>query len=378
MRERQESEPVSQVQLWDGLPAWLITDYALGRQVLGDPRTSADATRPNFPHPDPGMKTRFENATGLLVMDDPDHATLRKTVTPRFSVRRIEATRPTVQRVVDELIDKMLAGPKPVDLVSALALPLPAALIAEVLGASPEHGDFFQEKTAVLASSTAPPEEVLAAMGALTTYFKELMGQRKLDPQDDLVSDMAVVHIPAGTLTLEEAADILMGLLLGGYETTANMIAMGTALLLQNPDQLAMLQENDDPKFVAGAVEELLRFLTIVHWGRRRIAAEDMEVGGILIKAGDRIVVAAEIANRDPKVFTNPDELDLTRDARRHITFGFGVHQCLGQPLARIELQVVYSTLYRRIPTMKLAIPREQLVFKNHNVYGLEALPITW
>ena len=248
LRELQLSEPVSQVQLWDGLPAWLITDHALGRQVLADPRTSSEVTRPHFPHPDAGMKTRFENSTTLMAMDEPAHGIMRKTVTPRFAVRRVEAMRPIVQKAVDELIDKLLAGPKPADLVSTLALPLPAALIAEILGVPAEDGEFFQVNTAVLASSAASSQEVLAAMNALTTYFGDLIEERRNDPLDDLVSDLAAKHVATASLTVAQAADLMMALLLGGYETTANMIAMSTALLLQHPDQLALLQKAGGPE----------------------------------------------------------------------------------------------------------------------------------
>jgi cytochrome P450 len=155
------------------------------------------------------------------------------------------------------------------------------------------------------------------------------------------------------------------------------MIALGTLALLQNPDQLALLRERDDPKFVAGAVEELLRYLHITHLGRRRAVTEDIEIGGQGIKAGEGVIMVNEIGNRDPEVFTDPDRLDLTRDARRHV--GFGVHQCLGQPLARMELQVVYSTLYKRIPTLKLAAPIEDVRFKTDAfIYGVHALPVSW
>lgn len=168
-------------------------------------------------------------------------------------------------------------------------------------------------------------------------------------------------------------------LLIAGHETTANMIALGTLALLENPGQLALLRDTDDPKLVSSAVEELLRYLHITHNGRRRVALEDIEIDGQVIRAGDGLIVANDIGNRDPEAFPDPDRLDIQRDARHHVAFGFGVHQCLGQPLARMELQVVYSTLYRRIPTLRLAGDLDQIPFKHDgSVYGVYELPVTW
>ncbi|MEU7893408.1 cytochrome P450 [Nonomuraea sp. NPDC049152] len=168
-------------------------------------------------------------------------------------------------------------------------------------------------------------------------------------------------------------------MLIAGHETTANMIALGTLALLEHPDQLAMLRETDEPKLFASAVEELLRYMNITHNGRRRVALADIEIAGQVIRAGEGIIMANDIANRDPSVFPDPDRLDIRRDARRHVAFGFGVHQCLGQPLARMELQVVYGTLYRRIPTWRLAATLDELPFKHDgSVYGVYELPVTW
>jgi cytochrome P450 len=168
-------------------------------------------------------------------------------------------------------------------------------------------------------------------------------------------------------------------MLLAGHETTANMIALGTLALLEHPDQLDLLRSTDDPALVASAVEELLRYLNITHNGRRRVATEDIEIAGEVIRAGEGIIMPNDIGNRDPSVFPDPDRLDLRRNPRRHVAFGFGVHQCLGQPLARMELQVVYGTLYRRIPTLRLAAPLEAVPFKHDgSVYGVYELPVTW
>jgi cytochrome P450 len=157
------------------------------------------------------------------------------------------------------------------------------------------------------------------------------------------------------------------------------MTALGTLTLLQHPDQLAEVRDSEDPALVAGAVEELLRYLNIVHSGRRRVAVEDVQVGDQLIRAGDGVIAANDAGNRDESAFPMPDVLDIHRQARHHIAFGFGIHQCLGQPLARVELQVVYRTLFRRIPALKLAIPLEEVKFKHDMlIYGVHELPVTW
>jgi cytochrome P450 len=236
-------------------------------------------------------------------MDDPEHARLRRMVMAPFTVRRVETMRPAVQKIVDDRIDALLAGPTPVDLVSAFALPVPSLVICALVG-----------------------------------YLDGLVGAKLANPSDDLLSGLAE-RIRAGELTRPEAAQMAMLLLIAGHETTANMIALGTLALLDNPDQLALLRDAADPALVAGAVEELLRYLNITHTGRRRTALADIEYAGRTIRAGEGVILPNDVANRDPDAFAgDPDRLDLRRDSRRHIAFGYGVHQCLGQPLARLEL----------------------------------------
>lgn len=194
----------------------------------------------------------------------------------------------------------------------------------------------------------------------------------------DLLSQLGT-RITAGELTRREAATMGVLLLLGGHETTANMITLGTLLLLEHPGQLAVIRDTDDPKVISSAVEELLRYLTIVHLGRRRTALEDIEVAGQTIRAGEGIILLNELANRDPEVFADPDVIDLSRNPRQHLAFGAGPHHCAGQPLARMELQVVYPTLFRRIPTLRAAIDIDEVPFKYDAViYGVHELPVTW
>jgi cytochrome P450 len=364
------------VRLWDGSEPWLVTRYAEQRALLGDARVSADIDRPGFP-----PKASSEGSEGKLsfiMMDDPEHARLRRLVTAPFAIKKVEALRPAVQRIVDGLIDDLLAGPQPVDLVEAFALPIPSLVICELLGVPYEDHEMFQSNTKTMVSSAATPEQRNVATREIAGYLATMIGKRLADPKDDLLSSIAG-RITTGELDHQQATEMALLLLIAGHETTANMIALGTAALLQHPDQLALLRETDDPKLVASAVEELLRYLNITHQGRRRAVTEDIEIAGEVIKAGEGIILPNEIANRDPAVFADPDKLDITRDARRHVAFGFGVHQCLGQPLARMELQVVSGTLYKRIPTLKLACALEDVKFKHDAfIYGVHELPVSW
>ena len=376
LRDLQEDGPLAEVRLADGRIARLVTRYADQRAVLGNPKVSADPATPGYPNTAAveggGSKISF------ILMDDPEHARLRRMVTASFTTKRVAAMRPAVQKIVDDLIDDMLAGPKPVDLVEAFALPVPSLVICELLGVPYTDHDFFQDNSKVIVKRDSTVPERNAAMGALFGYLDGLMGEKLAHPGDDVLSGLAE-RVEAGELTRQDAAQMGILLLIAGHETTANMIALGTLALLQHPDQLALLRESDDPALVASAVEELLRYLNITHNGRRRVALEDIEVAGQTVRAGEGLIIPNDIANRDPDAFADPDRLDLTREARHHVAFGFGVHQCLGQPLARVELQVVYSTLYKRIPTLELATDLEQIQFKHDgSVYGVYELPVTW
>jgi cytochrome P450 len=373
---QREQGPLTRVRLWDGSTPWLVTGYAEQRAVLADPRVSADLSHPGYPAtvplPPGGVKRSF------IGMDDPEHARLRRMVTAPFAIKRIEAMRPAVQKIVDDLIDTMLTGPNPTNLVEAFALPVPSLVISELLGVPYEDHQFFQDTSKTVINRTATAEQRQAGHQALHAYLDDLVGEKLASPGDDLLSGLAE-RIKAGELTRQEAARMGALMLLAGHETTANMIALGTLTLLEHPDQLALLRDSDDPKLVASTVEELLRYLNIVHNGRLRVATEDIEVAGQTVRAGEGLIMVNEMGNRDPEVFTDPDRVDIQRDARRHVAFGFGVHQCLGQPLARMELQVVYGTLYRRIPTLKLATELDQVPFKHDGmVYGVHELPVTW
>ena len=376
LRDLQRAAPIAPVRVFTGT-SWLVTRYAEQRALLTDPRVSADMNRPGYPHT-VAIGNRGDVSPGFIVMDDPEHARLRRMVTAPFAIKRIAAMRPAIQQIVDRLIDELLAGPKPVDLVEAFALPVPSLVICELLGVPYADHGFFQANSRRLVNRTTGGEERGDAFRALHAYLDGLLAEKIAHPREDVLSGLGG-RVEAGELTRSDAAGMGVLLLLAGHETTANMIALGTLALLEHPDQLALLRESGDPRLVASAVEELLRYLNITHNGRRRVAIEDIEIGGRTIRAGDGLIMANDIANRDPDAFAEPDRLDLTRDARHHVAFGFGVHQCLGQPLARLELQVVYGTLYRRIPTLRLATALDRIPFKHDGaVYGVYELPVTW
>nr|PPQ62121.1 cytochrome P450 [Streptomyces sp. QL37] len=380
VREMTREEPVGKVRIWDGSTPWFITRHADQRALLNDPRLSIDEKRPGYPHMTRSRAASAPHHPALITnTDPPEHTRLRRTVNAPFMVKRVEALRPRMQEVLDGLIDDMLAGPNPVDLVQAIGLPVPTLLITEILGAPYEDHDFFQTTSHVLISHESTPEQAQEAGGALGAYLAELFAKKMAEPGDDVMSEMAG-RVKAGEMSAQEAITMSSAILIAGHETSASMISLGTLALLRNPGQLELLRERgDDPKFVANAVEELLRYLTIVHSGIRRIANEDIAVRDKVIKAGDGVIFELAGANYDPEEFPEPEKLDLNRPARQHHAFGYGAHQCLGQSLARVELQVVYATLYRRIPTLALAVPFEEVPFAMEGVaYGLKSLPVTW
>ena len=370
-------ERVARIQLADGRSPWLITGYEEAKSLLSSPNTSSDSSHPGYPVAH--IADRQEGAgLSFILMDDPEHARLRRMATGTFTIRRIEALRPKVQAIVDGLIDELVAGPQPADLVERFALPLPSLVICEILGVPYDEHELFQTHSRTIVRRGATPEDQAAAFNALGQYLAGLLERKIEDPGEDLLSDLGA-RVVAGELERGDAVQMGILLLFAGHETTANMIALGTVALLQHPDQLEKLRMSEDPALVGSAVEELLRYLSIIHDGLKRTVTADTIVGDVTIPAGDGVIVGLEFANRDPKVFQEAPELDLERNPRNHVAFGFGVHQCLGQPLARMELQVVYPTLIRRLPELRLAVPLEQIRFKHDTViYGVHELPIEW
>ncbi|WP_433796091.1 cytochrome P450 [Actinoplanes sp. CA-252034] len=375
-----EAEPVSRVRIWDGSTPWFITRHADQRDLLNDPRLSIDEKKPGYPHMTRSRAALAPHIPELITnTDPPEHTRLRRTVNGPFMVKRVEALRPRIQETIDRLVDDLLAGPNPADLVQSIALPVPTLVITQILGVPYEDHEFFQAASRRAISHDTDPEDGAQAGQGLGEYLGALLTRKIAEPADDVLSEMGA-RVTAGEMTFAEAVTMGSAILIAGHETSASMISLGTLALLHDPDQLALLREHgDDPKFVANAAEELLRYLTIVHTGIRRIAIEDIELHGTTIRAGDGVIFDLAGANYDPAAYPEPDRLDLARPARTHHAFGYGAHQCLGQSLARVELQVVYGTLYRRIPTLALAVPFEEVEFAMEGVaYGLKSLPVTW
>ncbi|WP_433598105.1 cytochrome P450 [Nocardia sp. CA-135953] len=367
---------VSRVRIWDGSEPWLVTGYHSVRALLADPRVSADATRPGYPFSTVALAASVKRGNTFMSMDDPEHAVYRRMLTSYFSIKRIERMRPDIQRMADDLIDAMLAAGNAADLVSAYALPLPSMVICELLGVPYAEREQFQRLARTSISTTTTAEQALAAADEMLGLIGEVVALKTREPGEDILSHL----VSQGQLAPRQIAGIGRVLLLAGHETTANMIALGAAALLANPDQWNYLRDSDAPESIAGAVDEILRYLTIVHHGRRRVAREDIDVEGTLIRAGEGLILAIESADRDPRAFDgDPDVLDLTRAPRNHLAFAFGPHQCLAQALARVELQVAYTTLTRRISTMCLDGEPTDLPYKHDmRIYGLHALPVRW
>ena len=374
-----EHAPVSKVRIWNGSTPWLITRHADQRTLLTDERLSDNDAFPGFPYVNAHRAAIAGKIPPMITNTDaPEHTRLRRTVNAPFVIKRIEAMRPGIQQIVDRLVDEMLAGPNPADLLTGFALAVPSLVIADLLGVPYEDHEFFQVNSNKVLDGALSAEEASTASRALAGYLATLLTAKMAEPGPGVVSEMGE-RVASGEMSFEEAVNMGVAMLIAGHETTANMIGLGVLALLQYPDQAAVLRETDDPKVVANAVEELLRYLTIVQTGVRRVAKADIEIGGQTIRAGDGVIFELHAANWDEDAFPGADKLDLRRAARTHQAFGYGPHQCLGQSLARLELQVVYGTLFRRVPTLRLAAPIEQLAFDHTGTtYGVRCLPVAW
>ncbi|CAM5586704.1 cytochrome P450 [Streptomyces aurantiogriseus] len=370
-----EERPLARITLWGDNQPWLVTRHEDARLVLGDPRFSSENFRPGFPGLQPTTPPRTPGQ--LFAIDPPDHTRLRRMLIPEFSFRRVEQLRPAIRKLTDELLDGLAVQPQPADLVEHFTLPLPLLVICELLGVPSRDREFIHEQAAAFATVSKGPEAMRAGWAALFGYLRELLDAKARRPGDDLMSKLATDRVATGEADPAEAAGVLVQLLIAGHETTASMLSLGAVALLRHPDQLAALRADD--ALVPAAVEELLRHLSVVHIGLRRIATEDVEVGGVTIRAGEGVVIALQAANRDPEVFGHPDELDLTRDAGRHLAFGHGLHHCLGQSLARAELQIALPALFHRFPRLRLTGPAaEDLAFEGRAVHGVRELPVAW
>lgn len=382
---------VQPLRLANGADAFLVTGFDEAREVLADVRFSsdrlryADATqlRPqevaelaaSGRRGDRVEPAPVERTDGMFVfMDPPEHTRIRRLLQGQFTVRRMRALEARMSAIAAEHIDAMIAAGPPVDLVKAYALPLPSQMICELLGVDYADRATFQESTAVSLSDEASPEERGRAGAAMHAFITRLVAAKRAEPTDDLLSDLVRADPP---LTDAQLVDIALVLLAAGHETTANMLALGTYALLQHPGQLAALRA--DPELLDTAVEELLRYLSIIQLGVSRVATETMSVGGVTIPAGATVIIGTPEANRDDRRFPAADELDLRRERAPHLAFGHGVHQCIGQQLARVEMRVGFGELLTRLPGLRLAVPPAEVPLRNDMlIFGVHALPVTW
>ncbi|WP_424217624.1 cytochrome P450 (plasmid) [Streptomyces sp. BI20] len=379
--EAREAEPVSRARLSvNGKPTWLVTRHDLYKKLLGDPRVSANLKLPGYPLQVPVPEEMLQAVPlTFLSMDPPDHSVQRRMLAPEFSVRRMRVLREMVQRIVDVHVDRLLAkgAEGPVDLVSEFALPVPSLVICELLGVPYEDHARFEHWAWAIMNHDISDEDRGVAHYELDRYVDGLVTAKEAEPGDDMISRLVATNRETGAVEHADIVSMARLMLVTGHETTANMIALGVLALLEHPEELAALRA--EPELMPRAVEELLRFFSISDAGTARVAMEDIELGGVVIRAGEGILPLNNAANHDPAVFPDPDRLDVRRESRSHVAFGYGVHQCLGQNLARLELDVVYTTLLRRIPGLRLAAPVEELRFKDDAmVYGLYELPVTW
>ncbi|MFB7211614.1 cytochrome P450 [Streptomyces sp. NPDC056255] len=377
LSEIREKTPLSRIYFSGDAEGWLVTSHALGRQVLADSRFSSGSYHRAPIKGAPAMETPPPPPPGFLsLMDPPDHTRYRKQLTGEFTVRRMRQLTERIEEITSDCLDDMEKQEGSVDLVEAFARRIPGVVISELLGVSyDDRQSFFDlvDHMHSLGRSKAPVEEQTKAYMAVRSFMSELMLAKRNEPTDDLFSGLAT-----SDFTDEEIINLGLTLLGAGLDTVAGTFALGAFALLRNPEQYAVLGEAADSDAVGRAIEEILRYTAVLPV-LTRTALEDVELDGHLIKTGDMITVSTAAANRDADKFGAPDDLDLTRSARGHLSFGHGIHQCVAQQLARVELQVAFPALAKRFPTLRLAVEPEEVPVRDEIAfYGLWKLPVTW
>lgn len=370
--------PLWPVTLWNGKRAWLVTRHEEIRAVLSDDkRFSGAMAHPDFPAITPARVTVDKNERAFVGMDNPAHDVYRRMFTREFSVRRMQVLKPQISAIAEKLLDELEAHGPPADLVAMLAVKFPSLVMSALFGSPYEDHEFIIACAAARHGLTQSTGEAESKARELAAYVRRLIDLKEKTPGDDMVSRIIEEHVKTGKLARDDFAEIGAMILRAGHDTTTNMIGMGTLLLLQN--EALRRQLTEDPSLIEGAVEELLRYISPVQFSPRRVALEDVEIGGVTIPKGEGLFMLLGAANRDERVFAQPDVLDFKRDASTHLTFSFGIHQCLGQMLARYELHIVYAAILRRLPNLRLAVPLDQVRFKHDmQIYGVHNLPVAW
>lgn len=365
-----ETEPVSRLKLPFGLRAWLVTGYEEAKQVLvatgkfSNDYTNLMGTTGTSAEQNPG---------GLGFADPPDHTRLRKLLAPEFTMRRLSRLTPRIHDVVNERLDAMAALDGPVDLMRDFALPIPSLVICELLGVSYEDRAGFQRLSMARFDLFGGVSASFGAMSESLSYLLGVVAKQRESPGDGLLGMLIKEH--GDEISDRELAGLADGVLTGGFETTASMLALGAIVLLRDRAHFELIRDRDDA--IDDFVEELLRYLTVVQVAFPRFARQSVEIGAAKIEPGDIVFVSLSGANRDLALGEDPDRFDPARGASSHLAFGWGAHRCVGAELGRMELRAAYPALVRRFPEMRLAVAPEDLAFRQTSiVYGLDSLPV--
>ncbi|GAA2986002.1 cytochrome P450 [Streptosporangium longisporum] len=370
-----ERGPVLKVTLFDGREAWMVTGYRESREILTHPNLSSQRTHPGFPIVAPRFRSQIARSLALIAMDPPVHDTYRRYLNPHFSLKTVRAMRPALEEIVSGFVDAIIDHGPPADLVPMLAVPLPSLVICRHLGVPYEDHDFFQDASGKVMLGTE--EESATAAQDLVDYIDRLVAAQIKEPTDGLLGTLVRERVIPGDVGHDELVSIALVLLIAAHETTSSSLALGIITLLEHPDQLARVLQ--DPGRLPGAIEELLRYIATTDLVATRIAKGDIEIAGHLIREGEGVLVSGTLANRDEQVHRSPHEFDVLRDDTHHLTFGFGIHQCLGQNLARLELEVALHQLLTRIPGIRLAVPVDELpILGAGTVQRVLRLPVEW
>jgi cytochrome P450 len=362
-----------------GMEVLLITRHDDVKAVLADHERFSNERPPGFVLPGAPVVTAEEQrraqSGNLLGLDPPRHTRLRRMLTGEFTARRMKRLEARIVEIVDAHLDAMEKQGAPTDLVADFALPIPSLVICELLGVPYDDRSDFQHRTTRQLDLSLPIAERLDMQRQGRDYMQTLVTQTRRAPGEDMLGMLVREH--GDELTDDELVGVANLLLLAGHETTSNMLGLGTLALLRHPDQLALVR--DDPDAVGPAVEELMRWLSIVHTGIPRITTTEVEIAGVTIPKHQLVFVSLPSANRDPGQIENPETLDVRRGAMGHLAFGHGVHHCLGAPLARMEMRIAFPALLRRFPTLHLAEPFDEVAFRSfHFIYGLQSLKVGW
>lgn len=380
LREIRETTGVRTIVSAFGMEVYLLTRHEDVKAVLSDHQRFSNGRPPGFvvPGAPPGVSEEEQasaRAGNLLGLDPPEHQRLRRMLTAEFTIRRMKRLEPRITEIVDQQLDEMETAGAPVDLVDNFALPIPSLVICELLGVPYDDREDFQRRSARQLDLSIPIPDRIELQREGRAYMGSLVERSRRRPGEDILGMMVREH---GTeVTDDELIGVASLLLLAGHETTSNMLGLGTLALLRHPDQLAAVR--DDPDAVAPAVEELLRWLSIVHSAIPRITTTDVEIAGVQIPAGQLVFVSLPAGNRDPDFIDSPEALDIRRGAIGHLAFGHGVHHCLGAPLARMEMRIAFPALLRRFPNLALAEDFDEVQFRSfHFIYGLKSLQVRW